>query len=155
MTNKRELVESLQGFRLGLARGVVGLQPYAPEWKDAFGFLQRLLVSEGGCECFEIDPVGSTAVPGLIAKPILDVLSVFDQVPDFDPAIAPLERLGFLYKGAYGIEGRHFFTYYDEAAAFDYVHLHAFRRGHGTKRSCFGFEMLSARAPRSATSTRG
>ena len=38
--------------------------------------------------------------------------------------------MGHRYKGAYGIEGRHFFTLYNEDETFDYLHVHAFHRGH-------------------------
>lgn len=49
-----------------------------------------------GDACIAVHHVGSTSVPGLSAKPVIDMIGV---VKDPDKAIEPLEGLGFKYKG--------------------------------------------------------
>jgi len=57
-----------------------------------------------------IEHIGSTAVPGIEAKPIIDIavkIESLDLVPQF---IDPLADIGYLYEGEFGLPGRHFFT---------------------------------------------
>lgn len=57
-----------------------------------------------------VEHVGSTAVPGMPAKPILDILV---GVPNFEKArvcVGPMESLGYEYRGENGIPGRHYFV---------------------------------------------
>jgi GrpB-like predicted nucleotidyltransferase (UPF0157 family) len=53
-----------------------------------------------GGNCLDVHHVGSTSVPGLSAKPIIDIIGV---MKDPKKAILPLESLGFTYKGEYNI----------------------------------------------------
>lgn len=57
-----------------------------------------------------VEHIGSTAVRGLIAKPVLDLMPL---VTDFDEAfacVAPMRALGYWYAGEFGIAGRHLFV---------------------------------------------
>lgn len=58
---------------LGLQRGMVQVVPYTPLWvsvfQDEFKRLQHTL----GSRVLDIQHIGSTSVPGLAAKPILDI----------------------------------------------------------------------------------
>jgi GrpB-like predicted nucleotidyltransferase (UPF0157 family) len=56
-----------------------------------------------------IEHIGSTSVPGLAAKPILDTLVGVDDAALFDAGIAALQEAGYVYRGEQGIPGRHFF----------------------------------------------
>lgn len=49
-----------------------------------------------------IEHVGSTSVPGLLAKPIVDLLLVAPGLDDLDRCVAPLEALGWVHRGPYG-----------------------------------------------------
>ncbi len=55
-----------------------------------------------------VEHIGSTAVPGLVAKPILDLLAGLEPL-DVAPGVAAMEALGYEYLGEYGIPGREFF----------------------------------------------
>lgn len=95
---------------VGLKSGTVKLNPYDTAWPRRFrqeaARLRRYL---GGARC-QIEHIGSTAVPGLDAKPIIDIalcIPSFKQLPLW---IRRLERAGYEYKGEYGLPGRHFFT---------------------------------------------
>ena len=57
----------------------------------------------------DIQHIGSTSVPGLAAKPVIDILLGVEQMPPQTSQIAGLETLGYLYCGELGIPGRHYF----------------------------------------------
>jgi GrpB-like predicted nucleotidyltransferase (UPF0157 family) len=76
----------------------VEILAYDPAWPEWFAELGRELRAGLGGVARRIDHIGSTAVPGLAAKPIID-LQV--SVADFEPLAAyrePLERLGYVYR---------------------------------------------------------
>lgn len=125
---RSDLVEIFSNFALGLRRGTVDLIPYEEKWAEAFYFLRDLLHELLPERC-QYHHIGSTALPGCYAKPILDILIVFDQKSDFSEPQKILEQIGFTYKGDYGIPERRFFTLYDETETMDFVHLHAFPVG--------------------------
>jgi GrpB-like predicted nucleotidyltransferase (UPF0157 family) len=56
-----------------------------------------------------IEHVGSTSVPGLSAKPVVDVLIGLRQLDVSEAQIATMESLGYEYLGEYGLPGRLFF----------------------------------------------
>lgn len=69
--------------------------PYDARWPDEFRELAGRLRAALGPVALRIDHVGSTAVPGLDAKPVIDVqVSVASLVPDA-PYLEPLRALGF------------------------------------------------------------
>lgn len=62
---------------------------YRPEWADEFAQVQRSLSEALGEQALRIDHIGSTAVPGLAAKDIIDVqVTVRDFTPELDAAFA-------------------------------------------------------------------
>lgn len=94
---------------IGLERGVIRLVPFDPEWPRLFAAERARLAAAAGGLFLDIQHVGSTAVPGLIAKPIIDIAAA---VRDFDEAaacVAPIVALGYAYRGENGIPRRHYF----------------------------------------------
>jgi GrpB-like predicted nucleotidyltransferase (UPF0157 family) len=59
----------------------------------------------------DLEHVGSTAVPGLPAKPIIDLDVVVACEPDVHLAIARLREMGYAYEGDLGVSGRHAFVW--------------------------------------------
>ena len=95
---------------LGLEAGVVKLVPYSVEWQRLFEEEKALLEAAVGDLVLDIRHVGSTAIPGMVAKPILDIGIA---VTDFDEAtalVAPIEGLGYQYRGEFGITRRRYFV---------------------------------------------
>jgi len=76
----------------------VVIVPYDPEWPKRFTRLGMDLRTALGDVALRIDHVGSTAVPGLAAKPIIDVQISVASFEPLDAFRIPLERLGFLYR---------------------------------------------------------
>jgi len=98
---------------LGLKRATVSVSAYSKKWVQAF-YMIRDKVNEVIAVQLEVHHIGSTAVQGLSAKPILDMMLVFPAQSNFVGETRTLVGLGFTAKGFYGIPGRHFFTLYDE-----------------------------------------
>jgi GrpB-like predicted nucleotidyltransferase (UPF0157 family) len=94
---------------LGLNRGTVSLSPHREEWHELFANEKTLILDSIGKHVIAIEHVGSTAICGIVAKPILDVMVGLPTFEDGEKCVQPLERLGYEYKGENGIPGRHFF----------------------------------------------
>jgi GrpB-like predicted nucleotidyltransferase (UPF0157 family) len=82
---------------------------YDPAWPAAFELLRDRIVPVLGELAVGIEHVGSTAVPGLDAKPILDIDVVIRHADDFAAAAARLATLGYVHLGDLGIVGREAF----------------------------------------------
>jgi len=75
-------------------------------WADQFASLRSLLATALGDSALSSEHVGSTAVPGLAAKPIIDIDSVVASSTKVPTVIQRLATLGYLYQGNMGIEDR-------------------------------------------------
>ena len=99
---------------------------YDPAWPSLFESmrkrLQDLLI---GSEAL-IEHVGSTAVPGLAAKPIVDIDVVVPSSADIPDAVRRLESAGFIHRGDLGISGREAF---DVPPELPYHHLYVVAAG--------------------------
>ena len=102
--------------------------PYNPEWprmyRDEATRLEALL----GDEIIAIHHIGSTSIPGMSAKPIIDILVEVHQIDRIDECIEILIQKGYLPKGEAGITGRRFVIRGDEENRL--CHVHIFPRGH-------------------------
>ena len=82
------------------------IEPYNVNWKIEFENLKRLLMkSLNGFE-LDIQHVGSTAIPDLFAKPILDIDIIIDNKTLLDDISTRLEKIGYINKGEQGVSGR-------------------------------------------------
>jgi len=84
-------------MRSGLRRGTVMLVPYSPDWEADFATEQAALQQQFGPAAIAIEHVGSTAVPGLDAKPIIDIEVGLRQFGDWQRYIEPLEARGYTF----------------------------------------------------------
>ncbi|GAA2756112.1 GrpB family protein [Actinopolymorpha rutila] len=87
------------GSNLGLERGSVRLAPSDATWAATFDNLARELQAALAGLAVAVEHVGSTAVPGLPAKPILDVALGVRVGVDRDALTNVLCSHGFLYRG--------------------------------------------------------
>src|SRR5919201_2177405 len=94
---------------LGLEPGAVRLVPYDPAWPTLFAEESARLTASIGGLALRLEHVGSTAVPGLLAKPVLDILAGFPPESEVEPYVAALVRAGYVHRGEQGIPGREFF----------------------------------------------
>jgi len=82
---------------------------YDPAWRETFQRLRDQIASALGDLAVRIEHVGSTAVPGLAAKPIVDMDVVVASRAEVPAAIERLAPLGYLHQGDMGIPGREAF----------------------------------------------
>lgn len=108
----------------------VTVLPYQDHWPLAFANEQAALLKVLGSTAMALHHIGSTAVPGLAAKPILDLLLEVTDLAALDQQTAALAALGYIAKGENGIAGRRYFyknsTEHPQQRSH---HLHAFVRG--------------------------
>ena len=84
--------------------------PYDEKWAQAFLDIKSDLDTALGDLAISIEHVGSTSVPGLAAKPIIDI-DVVVRKTDLELAIKALATIGYEHEGNGGIEGREMFKY--------------------------------------------
>ena len=96
---------------LGLLSGTVRVVPYNPEWATLFAAererLEHVLAARD--ISLVIEHTGSTAVRGLAAKPVLDILAGWASEEQRQPTINALQAAGYSYRGEEGIPERDFF----------------------------------------------
>ncbi len=95
---------------LGLKRHTVRVVAHRPEWHELFEREQRALLERVGHLVLDVQHVGSTAVPGLDAKPILDVAAAVPSAEVVPRLVGPLGDLGYVYRGDAGADGGHLFV---------------------------------------------
>ena len=78
---------------------------YDPGWPKLFEALRTPIAAALGDLALAIEHVGSTAVPGLAAKPVVDIAAVV-RPGDVSAAIGRLAPLGYVHKGDLGVPGR-------------------------------------------------
>jgi GrpB-like predicted nucleotidyltransferase (UPF0157 family) len=107
---------------------VVEVVAYDPIWPQEFKKEAVNLRNIFGGELIEIHHIGSTSIPEMDAKPIIDILMVVHNIPKIDTYNKKMRSAGFIPKGEYGIPGRRFFIKGDEHHHTH--HLHIFQKGH-------------------------
>jgi GrpB-like predicted nucleotidyltransferase (UPF0157 family) len=89
---------------------------YDPLWPLVFEKLAKVVATALGQVLLRVEHVGSTAVPGLPAKPIIDLDAVV-QPGDVPEAIRRLSHIGYVHLGDRGVTGREAFSAPEGAAA--------------------------------------
>ena len=82
------------------------IEPYKSEWKIEFENLKSVLSKILDGYEIDIQHVGSTAIPKLFAKPILDIDIIINNKDHLNEITSKLEKFGYKNKGEQGISGR-------------------------------------------------
>ena len=96
-------------------------------WARAYEAEREALAEALGPAALAIHHIGSTSVPGLAAKPVVDVLVEASGLAAVDAAAPRVEALGYEARGEYGMPGRRYFS--RPAGNGPAAHVHAFRSG--------------------------
>lgn len=99
-----------------------------PAWMDAFEIESQRIGLALGRVAVRIHHIGSTAIPGLKAKPVIDILLEASSLDALDAGSPMLEALGYEAMGEFGIPGRRYFRLTDARGARTHQ-LHAFEPG--------------------------
>lgn len=108
---------------LGLEHGVVRLERSRVEWKSFARDLAAQAAETLGADVIGVEHVGSTAVPGLLAKPIVDIAVGVRRAAEIADVSRRLEPLGWVYRGDAGDAGGHVFILY-RSPGVRIAHLH-------------------------------
>jgi len=106
----------------------IEIAPYDPAWADAFQAEAGSLSAVFGRDLAEIEHIGSTAVPGMMAKAVIDILIVVEDLERVPQRIEAMQVLGYEHRGEAGIPGRQFFR--KDTGGIRSHHVHIFPEGH-------------------------
>lgn len=107
----------------------VDLQPHSPAWQEAAAREAQRLAEALGPQLVTVHHIGSTAIPGILAKPILDLIPEVRSLRAFDACQAILLHIGYEWWGEYGMPGRRYATLTDGATGQRWIQLHVFETG--------------------------
>jgi GrpB-like predicted nucleotidyltransferase (UPF0157 family) len=102
--------------------------PHDPAWAAAFQSCADEIAAVLGAELSAIHHAGSTAIPGIRAKPIIDIVVEARRLAALDDCAAALAALGYEARGEHGIAGRRFFIRNRDGQRAH--HVHGFQAGH-------------------------
>lgn len=85
------------------------IHEYKASWVNNFNEINKLLDKALANLNVSIEHTGSTAVAGLAAKPVIDIIVVFDKPAVFDAIKISLEKIGYYHNGNQGISSREVF----------------------------------------------
>ena len=95
-----------------------------PDWfKHATEEIESLRPVFGPC-LVQAHHVGSTSIPGIMAKPILDLVAEVTDLTDLDARRPEFEAIGYVWRGEYGIPGRRYIRPDNNR-----VHWHCYAQG--------------------------
>ena len=104
----------------------VRVVPYTSAWITRYQEEAARLRQVFGEELVEIHHIGSTSVPGLRAKPVIDIMPVVREITRVDGLDDAMRALGYEALGEFGIPGRRYFR----KGGFDRTHnVHVFQHG--------------------------
>ncbi len=86
---------------------MISVTSYDEDWPKRFREIRDCLRSELAEEvgAFKVEHIGSTAVPGLVSRPVLDICVVVPEASDMPSLIGGLERLGYIHEAGRGPPG--------------------------------------------------
>jgi len=113
------------GYRPG--RTIV-LATHDPAWAAEFARESAAVTATLADLLIALHHIGSTAIPTIVAKPVIDMLAVVTRVEILDEQRRRLESLGYEALGEFGISGRRYFRKNSNAGIRTHQ-LHAFAAG--------------------------
>lgn len=106
--------------------GKIDVVAHDPAWAELFEVEAERIKQALGDNCLEIHHIGSTSIPGLCAKPVIDILPVVMNIQEVDKATKAMESLGYEAKGENGIAFR---RYFQKGKNFRTHNVHVYQKG--------------------------
>jgi GrpB-like predicted nucleotidyltransferase (UPF0157 family) len=107
----------------------VELVGHNPHWSAAALAEASVLHDVLGSALLIVHHIGSTAIPGLRAKPILDLLPIVRSIGEMDLSKTNLEQIGYDWWGEFGLSGRRYVTKNEPGTGRRLVQLHCYEIG--------------------------
>ncbi|MBD2022086.1 GrpB family protein [Leptolyngbya sp. FACHB-36] len=106
----------------------VEVVPPNPQWRREFEHESQRVAEALGENVVAVHHIGSTAIPTIYAKPIVDMLVEVKDIAAVDVRNAAIATLGYEAVGEFGIPGRRYFRKHNAAGVRTH-HIHAFETG--------------------------
>ncbi|MCW5589027.1 MAG: GrpB family protein [Legionellales bacterium] len=106
---------------------IIELVPPNSEWITQFKLEAATLHNSVANHCLALHHIGSTAIPDIYAKPVIDLLAIVKDLSAIDKLNSVFENLGYECRGEFGIPGRRFYL---KNKIVRTHHLHLFEQGH-------------------------
>jgi GrpB-like predicted nucleotidyltransferase (UPF0157 family) len=106
----------------------VEVVPHDPRWRDAFEAEAKQVAAALGENVVAIHHIGSTAIPNIYAKPVVDLLVEVRDITKIDGRSSAMESLGYEVMGEFGIPGRRYFRKDNQEGTRTHQ-IHAFEAG--------------------------
>lgn len=103
----------------------VVLAPHDPAWAGTASAESARIAEAMGDIFMRIEHIGSTAIPGIAAKPTIDLMPVVRDLDELDARRADIEALGYLWRGEFGIPGRRYCVLERDGKRLFHVHFFA------------------------------
>ena len=107
----------------------VKLLPHDIRWATLAQNEIDRICQAAGSELLHMHHIGSTAIPGITAKPVLDLLGVARSLITLDAAQGRMKLLGYVCHGEYGLVGRRYYTLSDPESGERRTQLHCYADG--------------------------
>lgn len=107
----------------------VELVPHSPKWAHMAADESLRLKEALGDTLVTVHHMGSTAIPGIKAKPIVDLMPIVTNHVALDAAAPRIEALGYAYLGEFGLVGRRYCRKNDPATGKRQFQLHCYEAG--------------------------
>lgn len=106
----------------------VVLTPHDPDWAKMAETEGARIAEALGDVFMRIEHIGSTAIPGIAAKPTVDLMPIVRDIAAADERRGAMEALGYLWRGEFGIPGRRYCVLERDGKRL--FHVHIFADGH-------------------------
>jgi GrpB-like predicted nucleotidyltransferase (UPF0157 family) len=107
----------------------VELHPHSPVWIEIALTESAALEAELGDLLLKVEHMGSTAIPGIAAKPIIDLMPIARDEGALDAMEPGMLKLGYEWLGEFGIPGRRYCRKGDPLTGKRKIQLHCFAQG--------------------------
>jgi len=122
---------------LAIMSRIVELHPHNPNWAATYQTEAAKLKPIFGKLLLLTEHIGSTAIPGIKAKPIIDIMIAVSNLACVADFIPEMELLGYEHRGEAGIPGRQYFR--READSIGGYHVHIYQLGHAAITQALNF----------------
>ena len=107
----------------------VELHPHSPRWAEMARAETARLHGALGSVLMTVHHIGSTSIPGIMAKPIVDLIPVVSDLASLDKAMPHVEALGYECLGEFGLAGRRYCRRNDPVTGKRAYQLHCYADG--------------------------
>ncbi|GAA0713104.1 GrpB family protein [Paraclostridium ghonii] len=126
---------------------IIEVLEYNPDWKAEFIKEAKDIYKIMGKEVVKVHHIGSTSIPGIDAKPVIDILVEVKNIENVDLYNESLKSLGYIAKGEYCIPNRRFFL---KGIYKRTHHIHVFESGNSEIKRHINFRDYMIQHPEEA-----